>query len=68
MDQELIRYRNGAVAFLIVLILGTLGVFAVVETDEAARTDQDSERRTCQMSAVVQGASLDRAQLMCRGY
>lgn len=68
MDRELTRYRNIAVIFLLALIVGMLGTFGIAEHVGENQRITDQERRTCQMSAVAQGASLDRAQLMCRGY
>lgn len=68
MDRELTRYRNGAVGFLLALIIGTLALVPIMSAAQDSQRVTDQERRTCQMSAVAQGASLDRAQLMCRGY
>ena len=62
---ELTRYRNGAIVFLLSLIIGALGIFGVVSANQSASTSERSDIRTCQLSAVVGGASLKQAETVC---
>jgi hypothetical protein len=65
MDRELTRYRNGAITFMLTLILGALSIFGITEANKSTQTDRESDRRNCQMAAVVGGASLEQAEQLC---